>query len=251
MAWTVASTGAHALVGCVTAIALALARGPLHAQPAPMSMAAPPGATAQMAFDLPALPLKDALARFDAQTSLSVFYPSELAAGRTSHPVQGVLGAQTALHRLLEGTGLTAQATAADAFVLVPAAPDAAPVADAPATGAAATRRAYDGLMQTRIQQALCARPALALGDYRLALSVRVGESGRVRRAQLLDTTGDERRDAAIVEAVQQVDLGAAPDDADKPFVLLVRPSRCSEEAARAGTCVRPCRRASSGQGGR
>jgi hypothetical protein len=250
MAWTVASTGAHALAGCVAAMALSFASGPLHADPAPMSIAAPAGAAAEMAFDLPALPLKDALARFDAQTSLSVFYPSELAAGRTSHAVHGVLGAQAALHRLLQGTGLTAQATAPDAFVLVAATPDAAaPAANAQTTGDAP--RAYDGLVQTRIYQALCARPALALGDYRLALSVRVGASGRVRQARLLDTTGDKRRDAAIVEAVQQVDLGTAPDDADKPFVLLVRPVRCGADEARAGTCVRPCGRASMGQGER
>jgi hypothetical protein len=251
MAWTAASTGAHALAGCVTAIALALACARLHAEPATMSVSAAPSAATEMAFDLPALPLKDALARFDVQTSLSVFYPSELAAGRTSHPVRGMLSAHAALQRLLQGTGLTAQATAPDAFVLVKAAADPAEANGTSVMADAAGTRAYDGLVQTRIYQALCARPALALGDYRLALSVRVGESGRVRQARLLDTTGDKRRDAAIIETVQQVDLGASPDDADKPFVLLVRPVRCGVEEARAGACVRPCSRASAGQGER
>ncbi|WP_237380580.1 STN domain-containing protein [Cupriavidus sp. SW-Y-13] len=175
---------------------------------------------AEMVFDLPAQPLKLALDRYDAQTSMSVFYPSELADGRTSHAVVGAMTPRDALHRLLEGTGLAAHATAGDAFVLAPSGDT--PVS--PATqDASVARQDYDALVQSRVRQALCARPALALGSYRLAVTVQIGRAGRVQRARLLDTTGDNRRDAAIVDTLQQIDMGRAPEKPDTPFVLLVR----------------------------
>ncbi|WP_035824116.1 secretin and TonB N-terminal domain-containing protein, partial [Cupriavidus sp. SK-4] len=100
MACLAASTGARALAGCAAAISLA-------------TSLAWPGvgrAAAEMAFDLPAQPLKATLSRYDAQTNMSVFYPSELAEGRTSHAVHGTLTPEQALHRLLQGTGLAARA---------------------------------------------------------------------------------------------------------------------------------------------
>ncbi|PLP98491.1 STN domain-containing protein [Cupriavidus pauculus] len=187
-----------------------------------------------MAFDLPAQPLKSALARYDTQTNVSVFYPSDLAEGRWSHPVQGAMAPTQALHRLLEGTGLVAHATAGDAFVL---APTGETPANADAQGVAAARPPYDALVQSRVQQTLCARPALALGTYRLALSVQIDRAGRVQQARLLDTTGDGRRDAAIVAALHHTEIGRAPARPDQPYVLLVRPVQCS----RGEHCPMPC----------
>lgn len=187
-----------------------------------------------MAFDLPAQPLKSALARYDTQTNVSVFYPSELADGRWSHPVQGAMPPSQALHRLLEGTGLVAHATAGDAFVLTP-------TGETPATaagqGVAAARPPYDARVQSRVRQTLCARPALALGTYRLALSVRIDRTGRVQRARLLDTTGDSGRDAAIVAALHHTEIGGAPQNPDQPYVLLVRPVQCPQGER----CPMPC----------
>lgn len=227
MACLPAAIPAHATSGRVAALALAACLGwPYAAR----------GET-DMAFDLPAQPLKSALARYDAQTSVSVFYPSELAEGRWSHAVQGAMPPSQALHRLLEGTGLVAHATAGDAFVLTatgetPAAPET--------QGTTAARPSYDALVQSRVRQALCARPALALGAYRLALSVRIDRSGRVQRARLLDTTGDGTRDAAIVEALRQTDIGRAPEHPEQPFVLLVRPVQCPPGERCPGPCDAP-----------
>ncbi|MFS8977541.1 STN domain-containing protein [Cupriavidus necator] len=165
---------------------------------------------------------------------MSVFYPSDLAEGRTSHAVHGMLTPQRALHRLLEGTGLAAHATADDAFVLAPSGEDPA---SPQAQGMPLARQPYDALVQSHVRQALCARPALALGTYRLAMSVQIDSTGRVRRARLLDTTGDRQRDTAIVDALRQVDIGRAPANPEKPFVLLVRPVQC--EAGQ--RCASPC----------
>jgi len=186
-----------------------------------------------MTFDLPAQPLKSALARYDAETNVSVFFPSALADGRRSSAVQGSMLPSQALHRLLEGTGLAAHATAGDAFVLTP-------TGETPATEqaqGAVTRQPYEALVQSRVRQALCARSALALGTYRLALTVTIDSGGHVQRARLLDTTGDSRRDVAIVEALRHADIGRAPEHPEKPFVLLVRPMHCSPGE----TCEMPC----------
>lgn len=187
-----------------------------------------------MAFDLPAQPLKAALTRYDEQTNMSVFYPSEFAEGRTSHAVQGMLTPLDALHRLLQGTGLTAHATAGDALVLAPSGEEPA---TPQAQGVATPRLAYDALVQTRVRDALCARPALSLGSYRLALSVQIDKSGRVHRAKLLDTTGDRQRDTAILNSLRRVEIGRAPANPDLPFVILVRPVQC--EPGR--YCASPC----------
>ncbi|NUA30690.1 STN domain-containing protein [Cupriavidus basilensis] len=237
MASLVASPGARVLVVYMAVLALCLACQQTRAQ-----QPANRGAV-EMAFDLPAQPLKQALAQYDAQTSLSVFFSSELAAGRTSTAVHGTFSPENALRKMLEGTGLSVQAAAADAFVLVPAPRYAdAAVAQPPASAA----RQYEGAVQSQVYQALCARPALALGDYRLALYVQLNAAGHVAHVRLLDTTGDKARDAAIIETVEHVDVGQPPGDPAKAFVLLVKPVRCDAAAARSGSCQPPCGRQAS-----
>lgn len=184
-------------------------------------------------FDLPSQPLGQALEQYDERTNLSVFFPSELAIGRVSHPVHGTFSNEQALRLLLQGTGLTMQAVAAQAFVLVPTVPD--PGAAAKPTAEAAglsSQRAYDGLLQARVLQMLCTRPDFSLGQYRLALSVRVNATGRIDQARLLDTTGNARRDSAIVEALQRVEVGQAPVNRERPFVLLVQRRTDSDSPA-------------------
>jgi hypothetical protein len=184
-----------------------------------------PVGAAGIAFDLPAQPLGQALEQYDARTSLSVFFPSELAAGRISSPVRGTFSPEQALRLLLQGTGLTVQAAAEQAFVLVLAPADAGGIdAQTAEPAPLQSQRAYDGLLQSKVMQMLCTRPDFALGQYRLALSVRVDAAGHVGQVRLLDTTGNARRDAAIVESLRRVDVGQAPANPGKPFVLLVEP---------------------------
>lgn len=176
---------------------------------------------AEAAFDLPALPLDEALARYDALTHLSVFFASALVEGRRSAALRGRLAPAEALHRLLEGSGLQARAVAPDAFVLMRAAETTAPTAPAPEANAG--REASDNArVQAALLQALCARD-LTLGRYRLALRVRIDGAGRVAQARLLDTTGDARRDAAIVATVARATLAPPPADPRQPFVVLLR----------------------------
>lgn len=188
--------------------------------PAGAAMAGEP--VAEAVFDLPALPLDEALARYDALTHLSVFFASALVEGRRSAALRGRFGPAEALHRLLDGSGLQARAVAPDAFVLLRAAETTAPTA--PVAEANAGRDASDNArVQAALLQALCARDDLTLGRYRLALRVRIDGAGRVAQARLLDTTGDARRDAAVVAAVVRAELAQPPADPRRPFVVLLR----------------------------
>ncbi|VVE90715.1 STN domain-containing protein [Pandoraea bronchicola] len=178
-----------------------------------------------LTFDLPEMPLKDALARFDALTHMSVFYPSSLVEGRRSRAVSGMYSPREALDELLEGTGVMAEATAQNAFVLAPLG-----VAQTQSDAARSMARAasdYHARLQGKVLQALCAAPSLSPGEYRLAMTVQVGANARVAQVRLLDSTGDSRRDAAIARRLQGLDVGSAPIDVSRPFVLLLVPAEC------------------------
>jgi hypothetical protein len=225
-----AFTAARPLAGRMAALtigAISLVCQIAYAQaPAGAVESLDPAATAAMAFDLPALPLSQALEQYDARTSVSVFFPSELVAGRISHAVQGYFSPEQALRLLLEGTGLMLQSAAEQAFVLAPESgpPAVTDAAANPVPLPAPMPRSYDAVLQSTIMQTLCARPDLALGQYRLALRVRIDATGHVRQVRLLDTTGNARRDTAIVDTLQGIALGQAPADPARPFVLLVQP---------------------------
>lgn len=175
-------------------------------------------------FDIPELPLKDALARFDVLTRMSVFYPSSLVEGRRSHAVSGLHSPHEALEEMLSGTGVTAEPTAENAFVLAPV---NSPVSQDLPRGEANAAASYHGTLQNVVLRALCAPPSLSPGDYRLAMTVQVGTNARVSRVRLLDTTGDARRDTAIVQRLQGLDVGRVPTDTTRPFVMLLLPTEC------------------------
>jgi len=213
MANIVAYTGVRPLMGCMAALALSLVCHQVRA-------------SAEILFDMPAQSLKVALEKFDASTNLSVFFSSELAAGKMSSAVHGFFMPQQALKMLLEGTGLTIQSVADDAFVLIPVvgkAQAAHPVA-------ASVSRYFDGLVQEGIRKALCAREDLALGTYRLAMLVKLDQGGQVQEARLLDTTGNRQRDAAIVSEVQKLQVSQPPLAPEKPFVILIKPRAKKEK---------------------
>jgi iron complex outermembrane receptor protein len=79
---------------------------------APLAICESPAALAQtfearaLAADIPAQPLAQALTAFGRQTGLQVLYVSGVVDQRRSHAVSAGLGAQDALTRMLEGTGL-------------------------------------------------------------------------------------------------------------------------------------------------
>lgn len=214
-----------------------LAGMPAFAQPAVMgpdsshsqARAGSPELARPILFDLPSQPLHQTLALFDSTANLSVFFESDLTFGKMSAPVMGSFTAPEALRQLLLGTGLVARTVAPGAFVL---APDASPPAPGD-RGRDAVDHGTSGHLQVSVYQALCKALDARLGQHRLALSILFRADGRVKTARLLDSTGSEARDAAVLAAVRGVRLDTPPADPSRPFVILVRarepgaPSAC------------------------
>jgi TonB family protein len=182
-------------------------------------------------FDVPAQPLASALDAYIAVTGFVVVYNGNLAMGQLSHPVTGRLTPEVALSLLLEDSGLVAEYTTANAFVLLPA-PGKSAVVKTPLTIALAallqqgsSERRYSALLQGRINDALCAQQETKPGDYRAAINFRVGSSGAVTALKLLSSTGDPRRDAAIVDTASRVAIGEPPPPRmAQPFTMVVLP---------------------------
>jgi len=142
--------------------------------------------------------------------------------------LQGLYTPADALRRLLEGTGLTMEEVITGSLsALVVKQADPQVLANAAAQHPAAQDRllAYDGLLQARVWAALCADPQTARQDYQSLLRVQVGPGGQITGTELLGTTGDRRRDAALVSALRRVQIGhAPPPDLVQPVTLLILP---------------------------
>src|SRR5215469_1452384 len=79
---------------------------PAACMPGPPALAQTPAAAARLDADIPAQPLKEALATFARDTGLQLVYVSGVANNRRSRAVPAGLSAEAALARLLQGTGL-------------------------------------------------------------------------------------------------------------------------------------------------
>ncbi len=178
---------------------------------------------AQFDFDIPAQPLITALQQYGSVAHKPALYRSEMLSGQASSPVRGRYAPEDALRRLLEGTGLVAEKFehgTGSAFVLklATSAPALRAARLGPLTG-------YPSLVQARVWQALCGNPNTRPGEYRSLLRFQVGAAGQVERPRLIGTTGDARRDAAVVATLQGVRMeGAPPADFPQPVTMLLLP---------------------------
>lgn len=183
----------------------------------------------QFDFDLPAQPLATALDRFAGITGHAALFGSGLVDRRMSAPLRGRYTPETALRRLINGSGLAVEEVHAGevaAWVLKPAAPvrEAAgndPHADEPAGVAAPSR--HDGLVQQRVLQALCTNPRTALPGYRALVRVEPGAAGGPMSVKLLAPTGNAERDAALVRLLQRVQV-EPPEGGGTSLTLLILP---------------------------
>lgn len=174
----------------------------------------------RIAFDLEVQPLDSALEAFGAATGQSVIYNSKLTEGRMSRPVKGIHTPRAALELLIEGTGLKVRYTAEDALVLIQGS-----AGEASNIAPAAQQQRYRGLVQAQIGQAFCADERLTAGDRRIAFRFWIDASGSVERTELLDSTGDLRFDAAVVDSLQRISIGESlPAGMAQPFTMLVLP---------------------------
>lgn len=173
-------------------------------------------------FDIPAQPLADALQRYAMISGRPALFSSAQVAGLTSSPVRGDFPADTALERLLAGTGLVlqqARSGPAEAFVLKASTTGPLPPGDdAPAS-------VYAGRVQAGVWAALCADALTRPGQYRTLLRFEIDATGALREARLLTSTGERRRDAAVLRVLASVHVdGAPPRDLAQPLTMVLLP---------------------------
>ena len=181
------------LTRCLLLVAALAARG-----------AAPAGdAQGLRFFDIPALPLAEALQRFTASTGHSGLYDSGLVAGRRSRGVAGHYTAESALRLMLGDSGLQARYGSPDTFTLAAVATAAPGLAET-----LAARQRY-GKLQAAMRALLCGDP-----DVRRAATARRSACGSataaVRRVRLLDSTGSPERDQLLTQRLGRLKLDEA-----------------------------------------
>jgi TonB family protein len=173
-------------------------------------------------FDIPSQPLAAALNRYASLSRRPALFSSEIVAGRMSSAVHGRYAPHIALRLLLEGTGVVAEAVEAgpaDAFVLKEIAAPAAALNPAAGDG-------YQGLVQAGVWRALCSDARTVPGAYRSLLRFQVDAAGRLHDAQLLESTGNARRDAALLDTLRTVHIDSAPppEMAEQTLTMSVLP---------------------------
>lgn len=188
----------------------------------------PEAATVLLDFDIPALPLDDALGRYAAQSRRSTLFRSATVQGRISSAVRGRHSPESALRLLLDGTGLVAERPEegpAEAFVLKEATASAPPPVLGNAPAADEDDDGYDARLQARVWAALCANPRTAPGSYRSLLRFEVDAAGSILRPRLLGSSGDGARDAALLQTLRGVRMDQPPPTAmPQPLTLIVLP---------------------------
>jgi hypothetical protein len=182
-------------------------------------------------FDIPAQPLADALYMYSSRTGLEVLVPSEMLANRRSSAVTGTLAPGDALHALLSGTGLAPRSTGAGAFTLTIASPDPSfPIGRLP------RYPEYSAALQSAVTQVLCQLRETRPGGYRVAARLWVGRTGEVTQVDLLGTTGDPGRDAALAGLFRHVILSEPPPvQLPQPTTVVVLPRQDARDCATGG----------------
>jgi TonB family protein len=185
--------------------------------------------------------LVSALETYSRVSGVHLLYDSRLADGRRSPGAAGVLDAEAALRSLLVGTDLIAHYTGADDVVLEPAwttdaapPPTGAPVlaletlrvhGPGAALGAPAAGndyRRYGGVIQAAIQSALRQDAGTRSGAYRIEVRLWVDRAGAVRNSELVGSTGDRERDAAVARVIGGIATAAPPPDMPQPISVRV-----------------------------
>jgi TonB family protein len=181
-------------------------------------------------FDIPSQSLSAALRAFSAATGSFGVYDGRLIAPMRSVALIGAFSPDAGLAVLLDGSGLVGEYTSSDAFVVVAprggnATLRSAEIASAALSSMNDPEQRYAAHLQESLEATLCSVPLTRPGDYRAAISVTINERGAVERVRLLSSTGDGRRDAAILAVGAQTKVGEPPPHGMKqPFAMVILP---------------------------
>jgi Secretin and TonB N terminus short domain len=192
--------------------------------------------------DIPAQPLATALDAYCAAADIQMFIDTESIAGRRSVAIRGEYTRRAALESLLSGTDLAPRFVGDRGFTLVSvASADAGP--SRPSGFASQRFGGYSAVLQTSLRKALCRSEETRPGTYRFLGRLWIGALGKISRAELITSTGDSMRDAALLSALQDATVGEAPPpDLPQPVTLLLAadPIVAAEYCAGIGPGVQP-----------
>jgi hypothetical protein len=168
-------------------------------------------------FDIPSKELSTALSDYSAATGISVLVDGGLSAGRMSAPVKGVFSPAMALKALLDRTGLTVRYATPTALALVPASPTPG--------RADLVRESYFAAIQAAVVRVLCKRAGTRPGQYRSVVRLWIDRSGVVQRSEILASSGQAERDAAIGASLSGLDIQERPRASlPQPVTLVLLP---------------------------
>lgn len=193
--------------------------------PAAGPVAAAGDATPLRVFDIPSQPLAAALTRYSALTDQPAVFASALVAGRVSAAMRGSYSPEAGLRLLLQGTGLGFEKISSGLGSTFLLREDDTSVPDMTLTAFYQLQN-YPGHLQARLRDALCADPVTMPGYYDTLFRFRLDHNGHVHDAVLLDSTGNARRDRALLAALQQVSVDAPPPSVrEQPLTMRLRRS--------------------------
>ena len=198
--------------------------------------------------DIPAQPLATALDAYCAAADIQMFVDTDSISGRRSVAIRGEYTRRAALESLLSGTGLAARFVGDRGFTLVSvssADADAGP--SRPPSIASQRFGGYSAVLQTSLRKALCRSEETRPGTYRFLGRLWIGALGKISRAELITSTGDSMRDAALLSTLQDATIGEAPPpDLPQPVTLLLAadPIVAAEYCAGIGPGLQPIKAA-------
>ncbi|MBB5048278.1 hypothetical protein HNR60_003041 [Rhodopseudomonas rhenobacensis] len=217
-------------------VSLAMGLTAAHFSPAYVQQASAQQPRHEIRFDIPSQSLADALVVYARSTGLEILADDGVVSGRRSTAVSGELNPTIALRRMLAETGLEIHYLDRGAVTLLPSrGPGGEP-------GERATDRyaSFSAALQVALVRAMCGYDGGRAAASRVAAQLWIALDGSIERSLLLDSTGDRRRDAAILAQLETLTVGQArPADLPQPATVILA-SRSSQDNAG----CRPVRRA-------
>lgn len=188
--------------------------------------------TTEFQFDIPAQPLASSLKAYSAVTNLELYYESNMVDGYRSPSIRGSLSPDTALRRLLEGTGFSIASFEPGTMTILPPRQPAKGRDLAEIKSKAAEFTPYFALIQAGLRAIFCQTPAVQTDTAELIVRLWISPSGAVARANILSTTGSGEHHLAYVAALRKLVIDQAPPKGmPQPVTLMVLP-RTSPTAA-------------------
>jgi hypothetical protein len=212
----------------------------LGAMVSAMAASDDPQYLAPLRFDIPSQPLASALQAYSTATGVQLLYESSVANGRFSTGVEGDMTRDAALRILLSETDLSIHYTRVNSATLAPLSaqsdnPPPAVFAKAdlsletlrvrrPVEGSDPSQlRAYTGIIQSDIQQALRKDNKTRSGSYSAGVKLWIDGPRTVRKAELFRSSGDQERDDTISRLLDGLLISQAPPaNTPQPVMVMI-----------------------------